>query len=40
MRQAQLGEISMLEIAPTFAEILGVALPAAKAKSLWPRLAR
>ena len=33
--KADLGEISMLDIAPTFAEILGVPLPAAKHKSLW-----
>lgn len=36
--RARLGEISMLDIAPTLAEILGVDLPAASRKSLWNRL--
>ena len=38
--RARLGEISMLEIAPTLAEILGVELPAATQKSLWGRARR
>ncbi len=37
VRKTSLGEVSMLELAPTFAEILGVDLPAAKRASLWGR---
>lgn len=32
----RLGGISMLALAPTFADILGVSLPAARMKPLWP----
>ncbi|MGH9675049.1 MAG: alkaline phosphatase family protein [Bryobacteraceae bacterium] len=39
VRPVRLGEISMLDIAPTFAAILGVDLPAARRASLWPRVA-
>jgi hypothetical protein len=38
VRGTRLGEIDMLEIGPTLAQILGVDLPAAKKPSLWPRL--
>jgi hypothetical protein len=34
-----LGEIDLLQIAPTLADVLGVRLPQAKAKSLWPPIA-
>ncbi len=37
VRKAKLGEISMLQHAPTFAGILELKLPAAAAPSLWPR---
>ncbi len=35
VRPVKLGEIDMLQIAPTLAEALGVKLPAAKSQSLW-----
>ena len=38
VRAVRIPEISMLDIAPTFADILKVKLPAAKQPSLWPRL--
>jgi predicted AlkP superfamily pyrophosphatase or phosphodiesterase len=38
IRPIKLGEIDMLQIAPTLAEILGVKLPAAKAASLWKQI--
>jgi predicted AlkP superfamily pyrophosphatase or phosphodiesterase len=38
VKPQQMSEISMLDEGPTFAEILGVALPDAQGKSLWPRL--
>lgn len=38
VKQKVIPEISMLDIAPTLAEILGVELPAAKRESLLPRL--
>lgn len=40
VRKTKLGEISMLDIAPTFADILEVSLPAAKRPSLWPKVKR
>ena len=40
VRPVKLGEIDMLQIAPTFAEILGVKLPASKAASLWHSVTR
>jgi predicted AlkP superfamily pyrophosphatase or phosphodiesterase len=36
----KLGEIDMLQIAPTLAEVLGVKLPAAKSTSLWHAVSR
>lgn len=38
VKPQKLPEISMLDLAPTFAEILGVNLPGAQGRSLWPRL--
>jgi predicted AlkP superfamily pyrophosphatase or phosphodiesterase len=38
VRMGRMEEISMLDIAPTFAEILEVRLPAATNASLWPKL--
>jgi predicted AlkP superfamily pyrophosphatase or phosphodiesterase len=38
VKKAKLGEISMLDVAPTLAEITGLDLPAAKRKSLWPKV--
>lgn len=38
IKPVKLGEIEMLQVAPTFAEILGVKLPAAKASSLWHQI--
>jgi hypothetical protein len=35
----RLGEIDLLQIAPTLADVIGVALPQAKQKSLWPSIA-
>jgi hypothetical protein len=32
----RLGEIDLLQIAPTLADVIGVKLPQAKQKSLWP----
>jgi predicted AlkP superfamily pyrophosphatase or phosphodiesterase len=40
VRPVQLPEISMLQIAPTLADVLGVKLPAAEAASLWPAIKR
>lgn len=36
VRSQRLGEIDLLQIAPTFADVLGVKLPRAKNRSLWP----
>jgi predicted AlkP superfamily pyrophosphatase or phosphodiesterase len=38
VKAGHMGEISSLEIAPTLASIIGVALPEAKQPSLWPKL--
>jgi predicted AlkP superfamily pyrophosphatase or phosphodiesterase len=38
VRAVHLGEISLLDVAPTLASVLGVTLPDAKQPSLWPRL--
>ncbi|MSV30713.1 MAG: alkaline phosphatase family protein [Bryobacterales bacterium] len=38
VKRGKLGEVSMLELGPTFAEILGLPLPGAKMASLWPKL--
>jgi hypothetical protein len=38
IRPIHLGEIDSLDIAPTLASILGVALPAARRQSLWPKI--
>lgn len=38
VRRSELGEISMLQIGPTFANILNVLLPEARQASLWPAL--
>ena len=38
IKPRRLKEISMLDEGPTFAEILGVSLPAAQGRSLWPQL--
>jgi hypothetical protein len=35
-----LGEISVLDVAPTLASMLGLSLPEAKQPSLWPKLKR
>ncbi|MBK9166235.1 MAG: alkaline phosphatase family protein [Bryobacterales bacterium] len=40
VRQTKLGEISMLDVAPTLADILKVPLPAAQRPSLWPRISK
>ncbi|MDP9172093.1 MAG: ectonucleotide pyrophosphatase/phosphodiesterase [Acidobacteriota bacterium] len=40
VRTVKLGEIDMLQIAPTLAEILAVKLPAAKSTSLWHSVTR
>ena len=36
----KLGEIDMLQIAPTLADVVGVKLPAAKSTSLWRQISR
>jgi len=36
----RIGEIDLLQIAPTLADVIGVALPQAKQKSLWPSISR
>jgi hypothetical protein len=36
----KLGEIDLLQVAPTLADAIGVKLPAAKAKSLWAAISR
>jgi hypothetical protein len=36
----RLGEIDLLQIAPTLADAIGVALPQARRKSLWPSISR
>ncbi|MBI3696641.1 MAG: alkaline phosphatase family protein [Acidobacteria bacterium] len=38
VKPRRLGEISMLDLGPTFAEILGLSLPDAQGRSLWPQL--
>jgi predicted AlkP superfamily pyrophosphatase or phosphodiesterase len=38
IRPLKLGEIEMLQIAPTLADVVGVKLPAAKATSLWRQI--
>jgi predicted AlkP superfamily pyrophosphatase or phosphodiesterase len=40
IRPVKLGEIDMLQIAPTLANVLGVKLPAAKSASLWHQISR
>jgi predicted AlkP superfamily pyrophosphatase or phosphodiesterase len=40
VRPVKLGEIDMLQIAPTLAEAIGVKLPAAKSQSLWKSVFR
>jgi len=40
VKSIRLPEISMLRIAPTLADILGVKLPLAKAASLWPQISK
>ena len=40
VRPVKLGEIEMLQIAPTLADIVGVKLPAAKSNSLWKSVSR
>jgi hypothetical protein len=40
VRPVKLGEIDMLQIAPTLAEAIGVKLPAAKSQSLWKSISR
>jgi len=40
VKPVRLPEISMLQIAPTLADVLGVKLPAAEAASLWPAIKR
>jgi predicted AlkP superfamily pyrophosphatase or phosphodiesterase len=40
VRPVKLGEIDMLQIAPTLAEAIGVKLPAAKSQSLWRSVSR
>ncbi len=36
----RIGEIDLLQIAPTLADVIGVTLPRAKQKSLWPSISR
>jgi len=40
IRPLKLGDIDMLQIAPTLADVLGLKLPAAKAASLWRQISR
>jgi hypothetical protein len=40
IRPLKLGEIEMLQIAPTLGDVVGVKLPAAKAASLWRQISR
>lgn len=40
VRPVKLGEIDLLQIAPTLAEALGVRLPAARSQSLWKSISR
>ena len=40
VKSVKLGEIDMLQIAPTLADIIGVRLPAAKSQSLWRTVSR
>jgi len=40
VRPVKLGEIDLLQIAPTLADALGVKLPAAKSQSLWKSVSR
>ena len=40
VRPVKLGEIDMLQIAPTLADAIGVKLPAAKSQSLWKSISR
>jgi predicted AlkP superfamily pyrophosphatase or phosphodiesterase len=40
VKPVKLGEVDMLQIAPTLADILGVKLPAAKSQSLWKTVSR
>jgi predicted AlkP superfamily pyrophosphatase or phosphodiesterase len=40
IRPLKLGEIEMLQIAPTLADVVGVKLPAAKSTSLWRQISR
>jgi len=40
VRTVKLGEVDMLQIAPTLADIIGVRLPAAKSQSLWRAVSR
>jgi predicted AlkP superfamily pyrophosphatase or phosphodiesterase len=40
VRPVKLGEIDMLQIAPTLADALGVRLPAAKSQSLWKSVSK
>jgi len=36
----KIGEIDLLQIAPTLADAIGVELPPARGKSLWPSISR
>ena len=40
IRPQKLGEIDLLQIAPTLADVIGVKLPRAKEPSLWPVIAQ
>ncbi len=40
VKPVKLGEIDMLQIAPTLADVVGVKLPAAKAASLWRQISK
>ncbi len=40
VKPVKLGEVDLLQIAPTLAEIVGVKLPAAKSQSLWKTVSR
>ena len=40
VKPVKLGEVDMLQIAPTLADIIGVKLPAAKSQSLWRAVSR
>jgi predicted AlkP superfamily pyrophosphatase or phosphodiesterase len=38
IKPVKLGEIDMLQVAPTLADIIGVKLPAARSQSVWRQI--